>query len=124
MVKTAVKVAANWGTNRAIAAALGISEDTLTRIMKRNAGFAAQVDDARELATHDAAEAVGEIVRTAKHRDRFRAASFVLRARGGWREGNEDAGTPDNPLNVNVRLPGVQELFKAFREGRKKTSKV
>lgn len=99
-----------------VAASLGVSPKTLGRWIEENPELQDALDQGRETerrALHN------KLFRLAMEKDNAPAAMFLLKARHGYREG--DQSDHGNRVNVNIALPGAMTLeqFTNMTKGKK-----
>ena len=97
-----------------VAHGLGVGKDTLARWLDEDPDLKEAFDQGREMerrALHN------QLYRLAMEKDNAPAAMFLLKARHGYREG--DQSDQANRVSVNIALPGAMTLqqFTAATKG-------
>ena len=103
--KTIYACAAGGFSVVGVAQALGTSKDTLARWFDEYPELKTAMDEGRETERH---MLHNKLCRLAIEHDNASAAMFLLKARHGYREG--DQGETANRVSINFTLPGAMSL--------------
>ena len=100
-----------------VAASLGVGKDQLSAWMERDPALQEAFDQGRE---NERRALHNKLYRLAMEKDNAPAAMFLLKARHGYREG--DQSDQGGRVNVTIALPGAMAL-QQFMSGTKGTTR-